>query len=265
VPETGNNVVTSFEGQEILSIRLSTDGFSFYIYNPRKGSYSLSTTREVNDSISLTANLKHEYQELDFLQGEFAGVNIVVSGRRFTYVPKELLDEDDADLVFHYNQEHRDNEVAMVNQLKNGNAAVLFGLDKSTQAFVDDHFHGARFYSQSALLCDYFAVKSRGGVARKMYVAFRGDGLDLFAYEQGSLIMANSFDTSRDADNTYYILAAWKQLGMNQETDELYLTGNAERINAIEKELKRYVKSVDCNTKDTDFDIQELNIDYANY
>lgn len=264
MPETGNNSAPHFEGQEILSIRLSTDGFSFYIYNPRRNAYSLTLSREVNDSISLTANLKKEYQELEFLQHDFLRVNIVVSGSRFTYVPNELFETGEAETIFHYNQQHHDNEVVIANPLKNSNATVLFGIDHSTQTFVNEHFHSAVFYSQSALLCDIFCAKSRGGDIKKMYVSLRGDGIDLFAFENGSLLIANSFDTNRDADNIYYILATWQQLGLDQEKDELHLFGVGEGNNTIVPELKRFIKSVDNDTKDNDIDIQELNIDYAN-
>jgi hypothetical protein len=264
VPETGNNLTTSHE-EEILSIRLSTDGFSFYIYNPRRAAFTTVLHRDVNASISMTANLKREYQELELLQQDYRGVNIIFSGRRYTYVPSEMMDPSDADLVFHYNQQHQDNEVVMVNQLKNCGATVLFGIDKSTASFLREHLPSARLYAQTSLLCDYFAQKSRGGVRRKMYVSLRGEGVDILTFENGNLLIANSFDTARDADNIYYILATWQRLALDQEADELHLSGNREKISAIIAELRKYIKEVESEESETDIDIQELNIDYANY
>jgi hypothetical protein len=214
----------------------------------------------------MTANLKREFQELSLLREEYRGVNVIVSGGRYTCVPQELFDGDGADTLYHYSQQRIDNEVVLVNMLKNSNAAVLFGVDRSTYNFVNEHFVNVRFYSQIALLNEYLSVKSRqGGLQHRMYVALRGEGIDLLCYAQGNLLLVNSFDTSRKADRIYYILATWKQLEFNQEIDELYLSGDRETRESMAKELRRYISHVQATTPEKNIDIQELNIDYANY
>jgi hypothetical protein len=264
VPETGNNLTAPVEGKEILSIRLSTDGFSFYIYNPLYNSTRLSVTKEVNASISITANLKSLFADMDILHAAYARVNIVVSGQRYTYVPQELLEHGQEEAVFHYNQRHVDNEAVLCNELQNCSATVIFGLDRSTLSFVREHFPSVGVYSQSALLCESFAVRSRQNAQRKLYVHFRGDGIDIFAFDQGNLLLANSYEVSREADISYYILATWQRLSLNQETDELYLAGQQDKWPAVSAELKRYVNRVNTMPEEADIDIQELNIDYAN-
>ena len=57
--------------QYILSIRLSTDGFSFSIFNPLgEGRFSFHK-HGVDDSLSLTANLKQAFRETDWLKNPF--------------------------------------------------------------------------------------------------------------------------------------------------------------------------------------------------
>mgnify|MGYP000274343757 FL=1 len=47
--------------QYTLSIRLSTDGFSFSIYNPINDNSQSLFEKEVDTSLSLTANLKNVF------------------------------------------------------------------------------------------------------------------------------------------------------------------------------------------------------------
>ena len=56
--------------QYTLSIRLSTDGFSFSIYNPIHDSSLSFFEKEVEPSLSLTANLKKAFRELNLQTGK---------------------------------------------------------------------------------------------------------------------------------------------------------------------------------------------------
>ena len=61
--------------QYTLSIRLSTDGFSFSIYNPINDNSQSLFEKEVDTSLSLTANLKNVFHESDFLSYSYKRVN----------------------------------------------------------------------------------------------------------------------------------------------------------------------------------------------
>ena len=77
--------------QYTLSIRLSTDGFSFSIYNPINDNSQSLFEKEVDTSLSLTANLKNVFHESDFLsysynclrknRQSFYSITIIRNGR----------------------------------------------------------------------------------------------------------------------------------------------------------------------------------------
>ena len=75
--------------QYTLSIRLSTDGFSFSIYNPIHDNSQSLFEKEVDTSLSLTANLKNVFHESDFLSYSYKRVNIMMANKRFTMIPLE--------------------------------------------------------------------------------------------------------------------------------------------------------------------------------
>ena len=135
--------------QYTLSIRLSTDGFSFSIYNPIHDDSLSIIEKEINASSSLTANLKTLFHESDFLNHPYKRVNIMMAGKRFTIAPLELFEEEQAELLFYHNHQKKENETVLYNILRKNNVAVIFGIDKSAQTFLNEQYPEARFYSQS--------------------------------------------------------------------------------------------------------------------
>ena len=122
--------------QYTLSIRLSTDGFSFSIYNPIHDNSLSTIEKETDTSLSLTANLKATFRESDFLNHSYKRVNIMMADKRFTIVPLELFEEEQAELLFYHNHQKRENETVICNILKKNNVAIIFGMDKSAHTFM---------------------------------------------------------------------------------------------------------------------------------
>ena len=226
--------------QYTLSIRLSTDGFSFSIYNPIHDDSLSIIEKEIDTSLSLTANLKAVFHESDFLNHPYKRVNIMMASKRFTIAPLDLFEEGQAELLFYHNHQKRENETVLYNILRKNNVAVIFGIDKSAQTFLNEQYPEARFYSQSTPFIDYFSVKSRLGNSKKMYASVRKDGIDIYCFERGHLLLANSFECTHTEDRIYYLLYAWKQLEFNQERDELHLTGILPEKDVLMSELKKF-------------------------
>ena len=246
--------------QYTLSIRLSTDGFSFSIYNPIHDNSLSIIEKEIEPSLSLTANLKTVFHESDFLSHPYKRVNIMMAGKRFTIVPLELFEEEQAELLFYHNHQKRENETIFYNILQKNNVVVIFGIDKSAYTFLKEQYPEAHFYSQSTPLIDYFSIKSRLGNSKKMYVSIRQKGIDIFCFERGHLLLANSFECTHTEDRIYYLLYAWKQLEFNQERDELHLTGTLPDKEILMNELKKFILQVFIMNPATNIDMQALLI-----
>ena len=244
--------------QYTLSIRLSTDGFSFSIYNPIHDDSFSVIEKEIDTSLSLTANLKAVFHESDFLGHSYKRVNIMLASKRFTIVPLDLFEEEQADLLFYHNHQKRENETVIYNILKKNNVVIVFGIDRSAYSFLTEQYPEARFYSQSTPLIEYFSVKSRLGNSKKMYVSVREEGIDIYCFERGHLLLANSFECSHTKDRIYYLLYAWKQLEFNQERDELHLTGTLPDKEILMNELRKFILQVFIMNPATNIDMQAL-------
>ena len=257
--ETGNNKIDfSKSEQYTLSIRLSTDGFSFSIYNPIHESSLSFFEKETNASLSLTANLKQFFRETEFLTLPYRRVNILRAYKRFTHVATDFFEEEQAGILFYHNHSPKENEIVLHNVLSRSNVTVIFGMDRSSYLFLKEQYPEARFYSQASPLNEYFSTKSRLGNSKKMYVSLRKNAMDLFCYERGHLLLANSFECEQTADRIYYLLYIWKQLGFDQERDELHLTGILADKENLVTELRKFILQVFIMNPETNIDIQAL-------
>lgn len=246
--------------QYTLSIRLSTDGFSFSIFNPLgEGRFSFHK-HGVDDSLSLTANLKQAFRETDWLKNPFRRINVLMAGKRFTFIPLEFFEDEQAETVFYHNHSRQDNELVQYNILHKNNIVVLFGMDKSACSLLREQYPDVRFYAQASPLIEYFAAKSRLGNCRKMYVHLRKEATEIYAYERGRLAFANTFACKETNDRLYYILCVWKQLGMAQERDELHLTGELYDKEQLLPELKKFIRQVFIMNPAANLDLQAINL-----
>ena len=116
--------------QYTLSIRLSTDGFSFSVFNPLGDGEFSYYDRAVDESFSLTANLKQTFRELAWLERPFRRVNVLMADKRFTFIPLEFFEDEQTEIIFYHNHPKRENETVQYNILHKNNTVVLFGMER---------------------------------------------------------------------------------------------------------------------------------------
>lgn len=259
--------------QYTLSIRLSTDGFSFSIYNPLGGSDFYFRSCPVNTQQSMAANVKAFLAATDELKYKYRQTNILACTSRYTPVPLEIYEDEQAETIFYQNLPKRNNEIILCNVLGKSNVVVLFSMDKLTHLFLSEQFPGARFFSAISPQIEYLSGRSRQGNNYKLYVNLHPHDMDVFCFDKGRLQLVNTYAVSSPEDRCYYLLNIWNQLRYDQEHDELHLTGSCPQRNELMAELRKYVRHVfiinpqaDFNEshtsriEDISFDIQSLLI-----
>ncbi|ADV43249.1 DUF3822 family protein [Bacteroides helcogenes] len=244
--------------QYTLSIRLSADGFSFSVFNPLVEGELSFYDHKVDESLSLTANLKQTFRATEWLSHPYRRVNILMADKRFTFIPLEFFEDEQAENVFYHNHPKRENELIQYNILHKNNIVVLFGMDKSACTFLQEQYSNVRFYSQSSPFIEFFAAKSRLGNSRKMYAHLRKDAVDIYGFERGHLLIANSFGCNTTPDRLYYLLYIWKRLDFNQERDELHLTGALSDKEQLLSELRKFIRQVFIMNPATNLDLQAI-------
>lgn len=213
--------------QYILSIRLSTDGFSFSIYHPQQESEVYFSASPVNTQRSMAANVKAYLTETEELKHPFKQVNILIHTSRYTTVPLELYEDEQTELLFYQNLPAQNNEVILCNILGKSNIVILFGLDKLTHLFLTEHFPNARLFASISPLAEYFSHKCKQNEGRKLFAIFHPESMEVIGFEKEKLLLLNTYSTPTFHDSSYYLLNVWQQAGFDQEKDALYIHGNS--------------------------------------
>ena len=104
--------------QYTLSIRLSTDCFMLSVYNPISGENFTFTEWSVDETLSLTANLKKMFRELEWISHTFRRVNILMADKRFALVPLEFFEDEQTEMLFYHSHSARENELVQYNILR---------------------------------------------------------------------------------------------------------------------------------------------------
>ena len=230
--------------QYTLSIRLSTDGFSFSIYNPIIENDFYCRNFPVNTQRSMAANVKSFLAATDELGHKFKQTNILVHSNRYTIIPLDFFEDESMEQVFYHNVRDKRNEIVLCNVLSNSNSVVIFSLDRLTHVFLSEHFADARFFYSISPQVEYLTLKSRHGNCKKIYTNINNGYIDVIAMDNGRLLLANTYQTVSPNDINYLLLNIWQKAGFNQEKDELHITGIAETKNIIVPELKKYISHV---------------------
>lgn len=229
--------------QYTLSIRLSTDGFSFSVYNPTSESDYYYIEYPVNAMRSMAANVKTFLSNTRELEHTYRQVDILIHSVSYTTVPLEWFEDDALETLYYQNLPRRNNEIVLCNILSRSNSVVIFALDKLTHVYLSEKFPKARFFASVSPQIEHLSAASRLGNNSKLYVNVHPHSLDVFAFDKGKLLMLNTYQIQTGEDRLYYLTNVWKHLGLNQESDELHLAGAVVKKELAE-DMKKYVRKI---------------------
>ena len=232
---TGSNRLTTQE----LSIRIFSDGFSFS--TPQR-------TKEVKAKTgqSLLQALEQAFTEQALLRPDYDEVN-VYADYPSTRIPLDEFRSEEAQALYRLTFGN-DSLVGMkmhYEMLPALETIEVFVINAEIEALI------LKYYPHATLHCYFGQLMNRmlaydkrqnNDVAR-LYAHSNGRQLFVFNYKGGRLQFANSFEVDNLSNQTYFLLYAWKQLGLQQRKDECVIIG---KDKAFEAELKRYLKNVVC-------------------
>lgn len=240
-----NNIDLIQPEHKTLSIRLSTDGFSFSIYNPDKKSNLYYKHVPVNIQRSMAANVKSFLTNTPELNISYGQTNILIHTQRYTTIPFELFEDEQMEMLFYQNLPKQNNEIILCNVLGKSNVVVLFSIDKLTHIFLSERFPQARFFASISPQVEYFTNKNKYRNEHIIYTNFHENDMEVCCYNNGKLQLANTYLITNNEDRSYYLLNLWKQLAFNSEHGELHLTGlkKVER-NELIIFLKQFIRRI---------------------
>lgn len=226
-----------------LSIRLSTDGFSFSVYDPTVEGVYYYRSFQVRGLQSMAANVKAFLQETPEFDYAYKQIDILLPQVTYTAVPLDCFEDEQMETLYYQNLPRKTNELILCNVLSRSSVVILFAIDKLIHVYLSEKFPSARFFASVSPQIEYLTAGSRLGNCSKLYANVHTHSLDVFGFDKGKLLLLNTYSIQQAADRLYYLSSVWRTLGFDQENDELHLAGIVAKKELAET-MRDYVRKV---------------------
>lgn len=231
----------SEESQNILSIHLNTDCFKYTSVGNVVEESQKAMTWKTDVSLSLTANLRRFFQENEALCNS-QQVNVVLETTRYVTVPAELFEEEHADMLFYHSLPQHDNETILFDRMPSVNVVLIYAMDTNSFHLLLAQFPNVSCTAYISSMVSHLCEKSRLSDHRNMYVNLSKDSIDILCFDKGKLLLANSFASREVTDKLYYIMYAWMQTGMSQESDVISFLGLISTHATLFELIDKYIR-----------------------
>ena len=240
IPDT---LTADNSGKYIMSIRLRSDGLSFSGYSPSENESFFYRNVEFDRTKPYIASLKEFFFEHEFLTYSYKRTNLVCVTPQYTMVPEEVFTDKQKDELLSFTFFSPESK-CLNNLLTREAVEVVFGIDEDVYEFCSRSLINPAFIHHITPQLALWKQQSRQLIPRQLYVVLHRRMMDVVCYAGGSLLFANSFEYDKPDDIVYYILYVWKQVGMDQERDQLHMYGGASLRNTITATLRNYIQYI---------------------
>ena len=223
-----------------LTIRTSRNSLAFSTTDGREVSLE---RYPLKNGISLTANLREALTQVPMLQENYQRVTVLTDSPVLMMPADLFLDEEKGD-IYRYTftgQEMRHVTHSVLPQL---NAVAVFSVLKDLRQVLTDRYDKVEFQPVAAPVWNHLHQKSFTGSRVKLYGSFHDHCMEVFSFAQNRFKFYNSYAATNPDDALYYLLAVWKQLGLEPYEDELHLSGTLPEREQLLEKVRQYVKHV---------------------
>ncbi len=258
------------DSDKTLSIRISTDGFCFCSYTATSPDTLQYYEYEVDNEQTLASNIDRAYTACPFLSSnKYNRVNVIISTGDFTTLPAEHDNPNEYGNIYRCCFPQSDENIEIIaNKLTAQNITILFPIDKVLYNRLNE-LGNVSYYTPAGILMGYIARKPFEASKYLLTYMQKGKSL-LLAITDSKLQLANSFASLDINDQAYYLLSIWKELGLSQTDDTLFMCGDntVEEISPIVSRFIQHLKRINPNKefrsnilnkiKNIPFDLQAL-------
>jgi hypothetical protein len=177
------------------------------------------------------------------LLADFNAIDVLIATKRRLVVPAAHADNDNIRSMFEQLYPDAKLEV-VINPIGDNGDVIAIADDADRINFIRRTFNNPKIADRITPLCRYFGIKNRLGNAGKFHVHLADNTIDIIAYGADGLLMANTFESTAVTDDLYYTLAAAKSLNFDNNNDQMLLSGDADRREALIPLLRKHISYV---------------------
>ncbi|MFC2474695.1 MAG: DUF3822 family protein [Prevotella sp.] len=235
-----------------MTIRVSEGSLAFALADKHSVSQIIFKPFTCRSGVSMAVNLREAFKSEELLRTPTDRAQVLVDAQ-VLLVPIEEYRDDAMEALYKHSFPKTDGSVIMSNVLPDLNAVALFSVNRDLKMVVEDHYNDVKFVCLMRPVWNYMHRRSFVGNRRKLYAHFHDNKLELFSFERNRFIFCNRFEVKHSKDAEYFILFVWKQLALDQQRDNLFLSGDIPEREALLDVLKQYIGMVSVVKASADF------------
>ena len=224
-----------------LSIRISTDGFCFCTYTGGDPNTVQIHFYKTGKSITLYANLCKAIEECPLELDNIDNIKAIIVTGDFTTVPAEHDNKSQHKIFYRYCFPKADTNVEIVaNRLTAQNITILFPVEKNIYNRLSQ-MGDVSYYTPASIILGYIARHTFDS-DKYLLAYYMNEGSLLTSINNGKVELINSFGTSDNHNQLYYLLAIWKSQALSQTDDTLYLCGD-KRVEELSGIISQFIRN----------------------
>lgn len=197
--------------------------------------------------MSLSANLREAFKEQPFLKQNFSKAVLRIPSPVVLIPAEDYANTANLDKEAMYSSVltgHKGEEKIM-KKLPQFEAMALFSVNRDLKMVASDNCETIDV--ENIMLPVWKHLYNRyyqNGNRKKLFAYFHDKTVDICCFEQRRLHFANVFSAQHAHDALYYMLFVWKQLGMNQKEDSLFIIGDMPHSEWLMQRLDTYISKI---------------------
>jgi hypothetical protein len=231
-----------------LSIQVSLNGLSFCALSKDEKRIvffrDIVFSRKLNPA-QVLQQIEKQYEQEPFLSNGTPEVIVLFSNELYSLVPTEFFDEENASEYLKYNTKILDTDYVAKDDIVSAEIVNIYIPYTNINNFFFDRYGEFEYRHSVSVLADEFHIQNRfQKEGTRVYLNCFPGGYDLLVYQQGKLILANSFNCSSREDFIYYLLFCAEQLDLDPSSFELILLGRIREKSDYYQIAYTYVKEI---------------------
>lgn len=236
------------ERNEILSIELSLDGFSFAILDPRHFRYLKLESYSYGPGLVLEKfadDLGEFIRDYPLLLGSFERISVAWFQPQYTLVPEELFLHSGRTAYHHFSGEVPPGFELRVDKLNNLGAYGIYPFPEVVRRRLEFLYPAHRVRHTATVLIESLLSAFRLDEARSdLVIHIRQGHFELLLFEGDRLVFYNSFAYKAFDDLMYFLFYVLEQFQLDAGNVEALLAGEIS-LDSVEYEtLSQYFKKV---------------------
>jgi len=228
----------------VVSIRLSPDGLAFSGYIPSEKDSFFYEEIKTDQAKNHVQAIKDVFFAHPFFAYSYKQIYVVCANRQYTIVPDNVFVEKQKEQLMSFVFSSPDGKT-LYERLDEFDSVLLFGIQPEVYEFFSRSLLRPVFTHAVTPMLIQWKKHNLTGFPKQLYVALHDDIIDVACFDKGTLLFINSFHFDDPDDILYYILYVWKQTGLDQQKDKLFLSANARMYQTLQETLQTYLLQIE--------------------